>query len=110
MSQDKLFELGIYAPEVLDERIIVYLKCGGGVLLKYTKYGYVLKLVEFEDKRGWTINPYKLIPIDLNQCMFTNKCTTKIIYRNMYTTFLYIDYDCLNKLEHAFNLNMFKNE
>jgi hypothetical protein len=52
MSQDELFELGIYAPEVLDERIIVYLKCGGGVLLKYTKFGYVLKLVEFEDKRG----------------------------------------------------------
>lgn len=29
MSQDELFDLGIYAPEVLDERIIVYLKCGG---------------------------------------------------------------------------------
>lgn len=42
--------------------------------------------------------------------MFTNKCATKIIYQNMYTTFLYIDYGCLNKLEHAFNLNMFKNE
>ena len=52
MSSEKLFDLGIYAPEILDERIIVYLKCGGGVLLKYTKYGYVLKLVEFEDKRG----------------------------------------------------------
>lgn len=52
MSSEELFELGVYAPEILDERIIVYLKCDGGVLLKYTKYGYILKLVEFEDRRG----------------------------------------------------------
>lgn len=107
MSQDKLFELGIYAPEVLDERIIVYLKCGGGVLLKYTKYVYVLKLIE--DKSGWAINPYKFISVDLNLCKF-GYCPTGIIYQNMYTTFMYINYEMLNKLEHAFNLNMFKNE
>ena len=108
MSSEELFDLGIYAPEILDERIIVYLKCGGGVLLKYTKYVYVLKLTE--NNLGWTVNPYKLTPVDLNQCRFTNSCATKIIYQKMYTTFMYIDYDDLNKLEHAFNLNMFKNE
>lgn len=108
MSQDELFELGVYAPEVLDERIIVYLKCGGGVLLKYTKYGYVLKLNE--EKLVWTINPYRFVPVDLNACRLTNRCATKIIYQDMYVTFMYINYETLNKLEHAFNLNMFKNE
>lgn len=108
MSSEELFELGIYAPEVLDERIIVYLKCGGGVLLKYTKYVYVLKLIE--NKQGWSINPYRFAPVDLSKCRLTNSCTTKIIYQNMYVTFLYINYKLLNKLEHAFNLNMFKNE
>lgn len=108
MSQDELFELGIYAPEVLDERIIVYLKCGGGVLLKYTKFCYVLKLIE--EKSGWAINPYKFVPVDLNACRLTNRCATKIIYQDMYVTFMYINYEMLNKLELAFNLNMFKNE
>ena len=108
MSSEELFELGIYAPEVLDERIIVYLKCGGGVLLKYTKYVYVLKLIE--NKQGWYINPYKFFPIDLSKCRLTNSCSTKIIYQNMYVTFMYINYEMLNKLEYAFNLNMFKNE
>ena len=108
MSSEELFELGIYAPEVLDERIIVYLKCGGGVLLKYTKFVYVLKLIE--NKPGWTINPYKFTPVDLNACRLTNSCATKIVYQNMYVTFIYISYEMLNKLELAFNLNMFKNE
>ena len=108
MSQDELFELGVYAPEVLDERIIVYLKCGGGVLLKYIKFCHVLKLIE--EKSGWAINPYKFVPVDLNACRLTNRCATKIIYQDMYVTFMYINYEMLNKLEHAFNLNMFKNE
>lgn len=107
MSSEELFELGICAPEVLDERIIVYLKCGGGVLLKYTKYVYVLKLID--DKSVWAINPYKFTPVDLNLCKF-GYCATRIIYQNMYTTFMCINYEMLNKLEHAFNLNMFKNE
>lgn len=108
MSSEELFELGIYAPKVLDERIIVYLKCGGGVLLKYTKFVYVLIFVDCNCK--CTINPYKFTPVNLNECKLTNACDTKIIYQNMYVLFMHVNYEMLKKLEHAFNLNMFKNE
>lgn len=110
MSSEELFELGIYAPEVLDERIIVYLRCGGGVLLKYKEYVCVLILVEYDYNCANLINPYELTPVNLNECKLTNACDTKIIYQNRYTLFMHVGYELLNKLEHTFNLNIFKNE
>lgn len=101
MSSEELFELGIYAPEVLDERIIVYLKCGGGVLLKHGEYEYIFKLGEF---------PHPLFQYSKISIVNVNKCKldkdgigSYIRYRGEYVPEVYIDSVQLKQLQYAFN-------
>lgn len=108
MSSEELFELGIYAPEVLDERIIVYLKCGGGVLLKHGEYAYIFKLHEFPHPLFWYS---KISIVNINKCKLDKyKIGSYIRYRGEYVANFYIDSDQLNQLQYAFNSKFIKNE
>lgn len=108
MSQDELFELGIYAPEVLDERIIVYLKCGGGVLLKHGEYAYIFKLDEFPHPLFWYS---KISIVNVNKCKLDkDKIGHYIRYRGEYVADFYIDSAQLKQLQYAFNLKFIIDE